>query len=332
MPCTVIPGARPERGHNSPASSLLSYKDAVIGVSLGEGEVSRNSPRGSAKPKVLQVETLPATSLPLRPAQRRLRQAVRLRIVFPRHVRDGELQRPRQLPAGPVQRVEPRTAADILPGHLPDHYFRIGIYVQFVGFERHRVLQGFHQGGILGHVVVLVADPLSDAHRAAGAAANDDSNARRTRIPQATAVHIGHKLGHHDFCCCLQDAPIWFLRQDDYLIPDHQFPVDLSLVHFCVQKREKFLVLGDKVLPYSNLHLAFFTAWLQSVAPKVCVNFYERSVKVACVDGRKGWHNNTEPVRSRLSDQPGGATCKATRPEKTDGSARGSRGLELRKQ
>jgi hypothetical protein len=27
------------------------------------------------------------------------------------------------------------------------------------------------------------------------------------------------------------------------------------------------------------------------VAPKVCVDFYERSVKVAPVDGRKGWHN-----------------------------------------
>ena len=50
------------------------------------------------------------------------------------------------------------------------------------------------------------------------------------------------------------------------------------------------------------------------------------------VDGRKGWHNNTEPVRSRLSDQPGGATRRATKPEKTDGSARCSRGLELRKQ
>jgi len=49
-------------------------------------------------------------------------------------------------------------------------------------------------------------------------------------------------------------------------------------------------------------------------------------------DGRQGWHNNTEPVQSRLSDQQGGATRQATRPEKTDGSARGSWGLELRKQ
>jgi len=42
-----------------------------------------------------------------------------------------------------------------------------------------------------------------------------------------------------------------------------------------------------------------------------------------------GRHNNTEPTRSRLGDQPGGATRKATGPEKTDGSARGSWGLEL---
>jgi len=34
-------------------------------------------------------------------------------------------------------------------------------------------------------------------------------------------------------------------------------------------------------------------------------------------------------TRSRLGDQPGGATRRAARPEKTDGSARGSWGLEL---
>jgi len=33
-----------------------------------------------------------------------------------------------------------------------------------------------------------------------------------------------------------------------------------------------------------------------------------------------------------LSDQPGGVTRQAARPEKTDGSARGSWGLGLRKQ
>jgi len=36
----------------------------------------------------------------------------------------------------------------------------------------------------------------------------------------------------------------------------------------------------------------------------------------------------TESVRSRLGDQPGGVTCKATGPEKTDVPARGSWGWE----
>jgi hypothetical protein len=178
-----------------------------------------------------------------------------------------------------------------------------------------------------------VANPLGDANRTAGAATDHDSNARRPRIPQATAVHVGHEFGHHcDFRFCLQDALIPLLRQDDYLIPFHRFAVDLKLVQFNVQKRDKFPAALDKVLPDSSLHLSLFTAWREAVAPKVCVDICERSVKVASVDGRKGWHNNTEPVRSRLSDQPGGATRKATRPEKTDDSARRSWGLELRKQ
>ena len=87
-----------------------------------------------------------------------------------------------------------------------------------------------------------------------------------------------------------------------------------------------------KLFPYNCLHFIFFTDRDNALAPKVCVDIYEPSVKVACVDGRKGWHNNTEPVRSRLSDQPGGVTRKAARPEKTDGSARVSWGLGLRKQ
>jgi len=40
----------------------------------------------------------------------------------------------------------------------------------------------------------------------------------------------------------------------------------------------------------------------------------------------------TWPVRSKLGDQRVGATRSATRPEKTDGSARSSWGLGLRKQ
>ena len=55
-----------------------------------------------------------------------------------------------------------------------------------------------------------------------------------------------------------------------------------------------------------------------AIAPKICVDFCERSVKVAGVDGRKGWHNNTEPVQSRLSDRLGGATRWVSRPEKSN--------------
>jgi len=42
--------------------------------------------------------------------------------------------------------------------------------------------------------------------------------------------------------------------------------------------------------------------------------------------GAKGLTQETESVRSRLGDQPGGVTCKATGPEKTDVPARGSWG------
>jgi hypothetical protein len=70
---------------------------------------------------------------------------------------------------------------------------------------------------------------------------------------------------------------------------------------------------------------------MQAIAPIVCVDVFYFSVKVDCVDGRKGWHNKTSQSE-RLSDQPGGATCRVTGPEKTDGSARGSWGSELRKQ
>jgi len=218
-------------------------------------------------------------------------------------VRDGKLHRPRQLAASPVQRVEPWAATGVLSRHLPDHYFRIGIHMQFLGLQGYRILQSFHQGGIFRNVIVLMANPLRDAHCAIRATTNYDPNARRPRISQATAVHIGYEFRHRcDFRFCLQDALIPVLRQDDYLIPFHRFAVDLRLVRFYVQKEDEFLVRRAKVLPYSHLHFALCTAPPRALAPKVCVDDFFFSVKVVCVDGRKGWHNNTEPVRSRLSD------------------------------
>jgi hypothetical protein len=57
------------------------------------------------------------------------------------------------------------------------------------------------------------------------------------------------------------------------------------------------------------------------------VDPYKDVVKAKGLAQIKTW-----PVRSRPGDPSGGVTCRATEPEKTDGSARGSWGLGLRKQ
>jgi hypothetical protein len=129
--------------------------------------------------------------------------------------------------------------------------------------------------------------------------------------------------------CKIEDAPISFCRQDDYLIPFQPFAIFDSLVQFRVQKRLEIPTPVNNFLLYIHLHFWLCTARTQFNAPKLCVDFFECSVNVTCVDGRKGWHNNTEPIRTRLSDQPNGATRRVTGPEKTDSSARGSRGSEL---
>ena len=74
----------------------------------------------------------------------------------------------------------------------------------------------------------------------------------------------------------------------------------------------------DNFLLYIHLRVDLCTGLTRVTAPKLCVDYFECSVNVACVDGRKGWHNNTEPVQSRLSDWPDGATRWAARPEKSD--------------
>jgi hypothetical protein len=110
-------------------------------------------------------------------------------------------------------------------------------------FEGDRVLQSLHQCGVFGDIIVLMADPFGNADRALVAAADYDSNARRTRISQATTVHIGHKFAHGcEIRCLLQCAPIPFVRQDDYLILFHHFAVDCRAVQFYVQKASEFPV------------------------------------------------------------------------------------------
>ena len=154
-----------------------------------------------------------------------LSQFVRLGVIFPAHVGNGECQRPRQLPAGPVEGIEAWTAADILPGHLPNNDLRVRVNVEFSGLKPDRVLQRFHQGCILSNIVVLVTDPFGDADGTIRHALDHNPNTRRPRISQASAVYIGNQFGHHFRCTLyyLQDACIQLLRQDDYLVPFRLF-------------------------------------------------------------------------------------------------------------
>jgi len=108
---------------------------------------------------------------------RGLRQPVGFGIIFAGNVRDGEIQAPRQLAAGPVQGIQARTATGIFAQHLPHHHLRIRINVQRLGLQLERPLQRFQQRRILGHVVILVANPLCDSDRPAFAASNHHSNA-----------------------------------------------------------------------------------------------------------------------------------------------------------
>jgi hypothetical protein len=108
------------------------------------------------------------------------------------------------------------------------------------------------------------------------------------------------------------------------------FPFAVACETF-VQNPSELNLPVDNFPTRNDLHFCLCTGFQKAIAPKVCVDFCEPSVKVAFVDGRKGWHNKTSRSE-RLGDQPGGATCQATGPEKTDGSARGSWGLGLRKQ
>lgn len=128
------------------------------------------------------------------PANSRVGQAVGLRIVLARHVRDRKAERAGQLAAGPMQRVEARTAADILPPHLPDHDFGVRIDVKFRSVQGQGALQRLHESGVLGDVIVLVADPLRDSDLAALAPVDNDPNTGWPRISQRAAIYVGHEI------------------------------------------------------------------------------------------------------------------------------------------
>jgi len=91
----------------------------------------------------------------------------------------------------------------------------------------------------------------------------------------------------------LNDAPISFRRQDDYLILFHGFAVCWITVHLIVQNSEYFVGAVHNFQGCSSLRLLIFTASVLATAPIVCVDFYRYSGNFAFVDGRKGWHNKT---------------------------------------
>jgi hypothetical protein len=63
-------------------------------------------------------------------------------------------------------------------------------------FPGQGALQSFQEGHILGHVVVLPADPLGNSDAASRRIFDDDPDTRRTRTPMRTAVHIGYQVAH----------------------------------------------------------------------------------------------------------------------------------------
>ena len=96
-----------------------------------------------------------------------------------------------------MQGIQARAAANILAAHLSHDNLRVGENVKGLRVEGYRILQGFEQSDIFGNVVILVANPLRNANRAAIAPVNHNSNAGRPRISQGATIHVGHKIRHH---------------------------------------------------------------------------------------------------------------------------------------
>ena len=125
-----------------------------------------------------------------------VREAVGLPVFFPGNVDDAEFHRAGQLAADPVQRIEPRGAALVLAGHLLDHEFGVRENLQGLGVELEGVLQGFKEGDVFGHVIVLVADPTGDADATAVRFFDYDADARRPRAPMTSAINVSYKMRH----------------------------------------------------------------------------------------------------------------------------------------
>jgi hypothetical protein len=121
-------------------------------------------------------------------------QTVGLRVVLTRDVRDRKAEGAGQFAACPMEGVEARTAANVLPTHLPDHDFRVRIDVKFRCVQGQGALQRFHESGVLSDVIVLVADPFCDSDLAALASVDHDPNTGWPRISQRAAIYVGHKI------------------------------------------------------------------------------------------------------------------------------------------
>ena len=84
--------------------------------------------------------------------------------------------------------------------------------------------------------------------------------------------------------CKIHHAPIYFSRQGDSWFARYFFPIFIS-VQPSVQKRDELIFQICKRQFSNSLHFELFTALREAIAPIVCVDIFECSVKVAPVDG-----------------------------------------------
>jgi hypothetical protein len=97
-------------------------------------------------------------------------------------VRNREVEGPDQLATGPVQGVQTGTAALVFTGHLLDHDLGVRENVKPACFEGEGELQGFEEGDIFGHIIVLTPDPLGDPDGNGSGTLDNDSNTGRAGV------------------------------------------------------------------------------------------------------------------------------------------------------
>ena len=125
-----------------------------------------------------------------------IRECVGVPVPLTWNVSNRELQTTGKFAAGPVQRVQARAATVVLAGHLLHDDFRVGIDVEGFGLDGDGVLQGFHEGNVLGDIVVLMPDPLGDSNGFAAQSLNHYANARWARVSVRPAIDIRDQIGH----------------------------------------------------------------------------------------------------------------------------------------